>query len=196
MHDARFLEPRLAHVAGERPQQRLAEQIVQDRVRLADQPLERAGEPRELSDPTRGEQPDHVPPHRVEQHTIVGTLRCAERPPVRRPRFTKAGARAKEGGFEEGIGHPALVSSRVARATPVVSFRAERAALVVSFRAERAALVVSFRAERAARSRGICTPSRGVQIPRLAALARDDRPSSRAQSRDPHFNAPLNRPTN
>ena len=35
-------------------------------IRLADQPLERASEPRELGDTSRGEQLEHVPSHGIE----------------------------------------------------------------------------------------------------------------------------------
>ena len=80
-----LLDPRLAQVASERPHQSLAQQVVQNGVRLADQPLERTGEPRELRDASRGEQSNHMPPHGIEEGAVVGPVTPAERPPVRVP---------------------------------------------------------------------------------------------------------------
>jgi hypothetical protein len=81
-----------AQVARERVNQTVEQQLVQHRVGLGEQSLERAREPRELRHATRGEQLHDVSPHRVEQLGIAAFR--ARAVPRSIPRRTQLGAGA------------------------------------------------------------------------------------------------------
>jgi hypothetical protein len=111
-HDERRGDPRSAHVAREREEQPVEQQLVQHRVRLAEQPLDRAGESGEFGDAPGREQLHHVPSHGVEEPAIVGRLSADEGASLRLPRFAQLGTGAEQGGLEECVRHRLGVSGR------------------------------------------------------------------------------------
>jgi hypothetical protein len=95
-------------VGGERLQQTFAQQLVQHRIGVGEQPLNGTREARELRDTSRGHEADDVQPYVREERLLVWSSRGWIRAAYGAPPIAQSGARREECRLEKAVGHRRL----------------------------------------------------------------------------------------